>query len=75
MTFTLDEVEGKYARVLSPNGTAFTVFSADLPEGAREGSLLKKAQGRFVLAPEEENARRAELHGLQEKLRRKNSGV
>ena len=73
MTFTLDEIEGKFARVIAPNGTAFTVFSADLPPDAREGSLLRKEQGRFVLAPEEEKARRAEMFALQEKLRNKSA--
>ena len=53
--------------------TVFTVFAADLPSDAREGSLLRKEQGRFILAPEEEKARRAKMFALQEKLRGKNA--
>ena len=71
MVFTLDSTEGRFARVVAPNGDVFTAFVSDLPPGARAGSCLKKENGRFILDPETEKKRRSEMFALQQKLRNK----
>lgn len=69
--YSVDRVEGAYA-VLVGDVDDVSVPLTELPEGVKEGSVLRLENGAYVLDSAEEQRQRNRILSLQEKLRRKN---
>ncbi len=57
---TVDRIENGIA-IVEENGKRTDIPLCELPEGTREGSLLKRENGRLLLDPETERAQREKL--------------
>ena len=69
MTLFVDRIEGGFAVCETETGERLTLALSDLPDGVREGSVLKGDEaGSFVLDAEAEDKRRQELFDRQEDL-------
>ncbi len=68
----IDRLEGELAVVETDAGFLHIPRSA-LPEGAREGDVLRKTEGGFVLDPTETQRRRASLAARRRRMRGGNS--
>ena len=69
--YTVDRFEGELAILLDDEGCSFTEPKASLPEGAKEGTVLRKTEQGYVADADEEAQRRDRVLSLQEKLRLK----
>ena len=69
MRYSIDRVEGGLAVCEREDGALEHVALGELPEGAREGSVLRRdCAGAWTLDPEAEQERRAKLYRMQEEL-------
>ena len=62
MTFYVDRFEGTLAVVQREDGVPGIIFRKDLPERAREGSVLIYEDGAYRLDSEKERERRRALY-------------
>lgn len=79
--YTIDSIEDGRAALLSERGVLLLLPAGQLPEGAREGDVLRldvanEAPGEhaFVIDPEETQARRAEAEARLTRLRARDPG-
>ena len=70
--FSLDRIEGDVAVLLSDNGERCAVPLSQLPATPESGKMYRAVGSGFVEDPDAEEARRAEIQSLQNRLRRKN---
>ena len=68
MQAIIDRIEGGVAVCEREDGTLENIPLKELPEGAREGSVLVFANGMWVLDLQEEEERRKRLFAKQEGL-------
>lgn len=69
MRLILDRFEGKYGVCEGPGGQSILIPAADLPDGVREGCVLRlSAAGALSIDWEETNRRRAEMAQRQRRL-------
>lgn len=69
MILVIDRFEGKYAICADDDGRHFAIETSELPEGAKEGSVVViSEEGTLSLDPEEEARRRARILEKQRKL-------
>ena len=69
MIFAVDRLEGAIAVLEAEDGRLIDVPLADLPEGTRQGSILRNdAKGGYFLDADEEARRRHANFLLQESL-------
>lgn len=71
MTYSVDRIEGAYAVLVGETEPDLTVLLSELPEGVKEGAVLRLQDGVYVLDAEEQQRRRSRILALQEKLRGK----
>lgn len=66
---SIDRFEGKFAICEDAEEKYFAIETAELPEGAREGDVLKITDdGELVLDEEETRARRERITSKQRKI-------
>lgn len=66
---SIDRFEGKFAICEDAEEKYFAIETAELPEGAREGDVLKITDdGELVLDEEETRARRERITAKQRKI-------
>ncbi len=70
--YSVDRIEGEYAVLVGDSGPELPVLLAELPEGVREGNVLRLEDGVYRTDATEEQHRRSQILSLQDKLRRKN---
>ncbi len=71
MLFSIDRIESSFAVLVDENGETVTVNADQLPDGVREGDMVKKTDAGFFAAPEETELRRQQVLALQNRLRKK----
>ncbi|MCH5198951.1 MAG: DUF3006 domain-containing protein [Oscillospiraceae bacterium] len=71
MQYYIDRIADGNAVLEDESGNSIVINSSFLPEGAREGSVLKENDGEFFLCEDEEQARRRKLFELQNKIKAK----
>ena len=69
--YSLDRIEGDVAVLVEDGGTSLEVLVGDLPPVPAEGKMYRQIDGRFVEDVDAEEARRAAVRALQNKLRRR----
>ncbi len=69
--YSLDRIEGDVAVLVEDGGALLEVPIGDLPPVPAEGKMYRKIDGRFVEDTDAEQARRAAVRALQDKLRRR----
>lgn len=69
--YSLDRIEGDVAVLIEDSGTSLEVLVGDLPPVPAEGKMYRQIDGRFVEDVDAEEARRAAVRALQNKLRRR----
>ena len=69
--YSLDRIEGDVAVLIEDSGTSLEVPVGDLPPVPAEGKMYRQIDGRFVEDVDAEEARRAAVRALQDKLRRR----
>ena len=69
--YSLDRIEGDVAVLVEDGGTSLEVPVGDLPPVPAEGKMYRQIDGRFVEDVDAEEARRAAVRALQDKLRRR----
>lgn len=69
--YSLDRIEGDVAVLVEDSGTSLEVPIGDLPPVPVEGKMYRQIDGRFVEDVGAEEARRAAVRALQNKLRRR----
>lgn len=69
--YSLDRIEGDVAVLIEDSGTSLEVPVGDLPPVPAEGKMYRQIDGRFVEDVDAEEARRAAVRALQNKLRRR----
>ena len=67
--YSLDRIEGDVAVLVEDGGTSLEVPVGDLPPVPAEGKMYRQIDGRFVEDVDAEEARRAAVRALQDKLR------
>lgn len=70
--YSVDRIEGTYAVLVGDDGDDCSVLLTDLPEGMKEGAVVRLENGAYALDESEQQSRRSRVLSLQEKLRRKN---
>ena len=70
--FSLDRIEGNVAVLLSDNGECCTIPLSQLSGTPKSGKMYRVVGNDFVEDSGAEEARRAEIQSLQNRLRRKN---
>ena len=68
MEYYVDRIEADEAVCETLDGETLRLQLTDLPEGAREGSVLREEEGVLILDDAAAEARRAALFALQEAL-------
>ena len=68
MEYYVDRIEADEAVCETTDGETLRLPLIALPEGAREGSVLREEEGVFILDDTAAEARRATLFALQEAL-------
>lgn len=68
--FSLDRMEGDRAVLIDDDGTVLTVPMRELPS-PETGKMYRKVGENFVEDPAAEQARRARIQALQNRLRRR----
>ena len=68
MKYSLDRIEGEYAVLIDENGIPENVPLSLLPKESKEGSMLLKNEGGYLLDAEETKERRKKLFELQNSL-------
>ena len=68
MYYSIDRFEGSFAVCEDENGMMNDIPVEQLPENAKEGSVLKAENGIFVLDEDEEHRRRNEINRIQRTL-------
>ena len=68
MEYYVDRIEADEAVCETPDGETLRLPLTALPEGTREGSVLREEEGVFILDDAAAEARRATLFALQEAL-------
>ena len=71
MTFYVDRLEGNIAVVQREDGVTGLIFRRELPDGAREGSVLSYEDGVFKRDVEKEKARRRAMFRRLLKLKKR----
>lgn len=61
---TVDRIEGDYALCEAPDKSIITLLLSDLPEGLTEGDVLRLAEDRYQIDPDETAKRREQNHDL-----------
>lgn len=61
MRLIIDRFEGVYAVCEDDNGNMVNVLKANLPEGAKEGSVLQVADGMITVDHDETNNRKERI--------------
>ena len=69
--YSLDRIEGDVAVLVEDGGTSLEVLVGDLPPVPAEGKMYRQIDGRVVEDVDAEEARRAAVRALQNKLRRR----
>ena len=69
--YSLDRIEGDVAVLVEDGGTAIEISVGELPPEPMEGKMYRLVDGRFVEDADAEEARRAAVRALQNKLRRR----
>lgn len=70
MLYSIDRFEGNVAVLADEQENTLDVCRDQLPPTAESGDLLRLEGGRYVLDKDATSVRRAQVLGLQEKLRR-----
>ena len=70
MVFSVDRIEGDLAVLEDENGDFSNVALAQLPQGTREGTVLRHENGVWSIDADEAARRRAEALRLQALLRK-----
>ena len=71
MLFSLDRIEGDQAVLIGDDDTSAVVPLCDLPPMPSAGKMYRKVGGAYVEDPDAEQARRAQIQALQNRLRRR----
>ena len=71
MNYTIDRIEDDFAVLEAEDMTRREIPAAELPAGAKEGSVLSFDGEFFTLFSVEDEARRRRIIALQNKLRKK----
>ena len=70
--FSLDRIEGDVAVLLSDTGECCTVPLSQMPATPESGKIYRVVGNGFIEDPVAEEARRANIRSLQNRLRSKN---
>lgn len=68
MILTIDRFEGDYAVCEKENREMIDILRTKLPEGVKEGDVLKIDNGEFTLQPELKKERDERISGLMDDL-------
>ncbi len=68
MKFSVDRIEGKTAVLIDEERNGITVSLSLLPDGIKPGSMLIKAEERYIFDEEETKRRKKRLYDLQNSL-------
>lgn len=71
LLFSLDRIEGDLAVLIGDSGTSCIVPLSALPPLAETGKMYRKVGETFVEDPAAEQARRAQIQALQNRIRRR----
>ena len=71
--YAVDRIEGDMAVLVGEDALSLSVPVSRLPQGIKEGSVLRVEGDAYVLDPAQEEVRRQRILALQEKLRHKHS--
>ena len=69
--YSLDRFEEDFAVLVDDNGACVNVQKSELPINIKAGNVLCYENGKYMLAPDEEAARRSRIKSLQNKLFKK----
>ena len=64
----VDRIEGTIAVCETASASMIDVPLSDLPEGTKEGSVLRFANGSYVIDAEEERSRRSRIESKAKRL-------
>lgn len=65
---SVDRFEGKYAVLIDDDENTVNVLLTELPQGIKEGSIVEKSDGRYIICKEEEQNRIDRIKKLQNSL-------
>ena len=71
-TYVLDRIEGPIAVLIDAHGGIREIPAAHLPQGCREGAVLRQLDGCLLPDPEAEAERRAAMEARLARLLQKN---
>lgn len=69
--YSVDRFEEDYAILVDDDCASVTVLKRELPKGIMAGNVLRFENGKYTVAPEEEEKRRNRIRSLQNKLFKK----
>lgn len=69
--YSFDRCEGDLAVLVDDEGNQINVPLCDLPQGSREGSVLRLFEDRYAIDKADTDRRRSHVLTLQNRLRRK----
>lgn len=69
--YSVDRFEEEYAILVDDDCASITVLKRELPKGIKAGNVLQFENGKYIVAPEEEEKRRNRIRSLQNKLFKK----
>ena len=70
--YSVDRIENGLVILEGDDGVCCTVHLEDLPDGIKEGSVLRLTDAGYVLDFDVKNERRNKVLSLQDKIRNKN---
>ena len=71
LLYSLDRIEGDLAVLVEDGGASVVVSIGALPPAPAEGKMYRCVNGQYVEDTDAEQARRASVRALQDKLRRR----
>ncbi len=69
IVYSVDRIVGEYAVLVGESAQDISVPLSELPQGIREGNVLRYDGNSYTLDDAEEQRRRAQILSLQNKLR------
>lgn len=69
--YSVDRFEEEYAILVDDDCASITVLKRELPKGIKTGNVLRFENGKYIVAPDEEEKRRNRIRSLQNKLFKK----
>ena len=66
--YSVDRFEEEYAVLIDDGCASVTVLKSELPDGVKEGTVLRFENGKYSFDPDEEDSRRKRIFNLQNNL-------